>query len=119
QEALEIHFILVERFGGSEGVRDKALLESALNRPFQTFDGNQLYPTAVDKAAAIMESIVRNHPFVDGNKRTGYVLGRLLLMEDQLDISAEQDQKYEFVIGISTGNLNFEQIREWLEKNSR
>ncbi|MEP5611412.1 MAG: type II toxin-antitoxin system death-on-curing family toxin [Cyclobacteriaceae bacterium] len=118
QQALEIHSILVERFGGSDGIRDKALLESALNRPFQTFDGTELYPSAIEKAAAIMESIVKNHPFVDGNKRTGYVLGRLLLMTDQFDITAEQDQKYEFVINISTGKLDFEQIKEWIKKNS-
>jgi death-on-curing protein len=90
-----------------------------LNRPYQTFDGKELYPTPLDKAAAILESIVKNHPFTDGNKRTGYVLARLLLMNDQLDIEAEQNQKYQFVISISTGELNFEQIKEWLRKYSR
>jgi len=119
KEVLEIHAILIERFGGSNGVRDKELLDSALNRPFQTFDGKELYPTPVDKAAAILESIVKNHPFTDGNKRTGYVLARLLLMNDQLDIHAEQGQKYQFVISISTGELSYDQIREWLKKNSR
>lgn len=119
KEALEIHAILIERFGGSNGVRDKELLDSALNRPFQTFDGQELYPTPTEKAAAILESIVKNHPFVDGNKRTGYVLSRLLLMNGQLDIYAEQEQKYRFVISISTGKLSFDQIKEWLEKNSR
>ena len=74
KEALEIHAILLERFGGSSGVRDHALLDSALNRPFQTFDGNELYPSPIEKAAAMLESIVKNHPFIDGNKRTGYVL---------------------------------------------
>lgn len=119
KEVLEIHAILIERFGGSDGVRDKELLDSALNRPFQTFDGKELYPTPIDKAAAILESIVKNHPFTDGNKRTGYVLARLLLMNSQLDIRAEQDQKYQFVISISTGELSFDQIKEWLKKNSR
>lgn len=90
-----------------------------MNRPYQTFDGKELYPTPLDKAAAILESIVKNHPFTDGNKRTGYVLARLLLMNDQLDIEAEQNQKYQFVISISTGELNFEQIKEWLRKYSR
>ena len=118
-EALEIHSILIERFGGTKGLRDKALLESALNRPLQTFDGQQLYPTAIDKAAAILESIVKNHPFIDGNKRTGYVLARLILMNEHLDIKADKEQKYQFVIDISTGSLDFEQIKEWLSKNSR
>ena len=57
-EVLEIHSILIERFGGSTGVRDMQLLDSALNRPYQTFDGIELYPTPVAKAAAILESIV-------------------------------------------------------------
>jgi death on curing protein len=119
QEALEIHAILIELFGGSNGIRDKELLNSALNRPYQTFDGQELYPSPLDKAAAILESIIKNHPFVDGNKRTGYVLARLLMMSNQLNIDADQEQKYQFVISISTGELNFDQIREWLEKNSR
>lgn len=117
-EALEIHAILIERFGGSSGVRDKELLNSALNRPYQTFEGKELYPTPIDKAAAILESIVKNHPFTDGNKRTGYVLARLLLMNEQLDIYANLEQKYQLVISISKGELNFDQIREWIEKYS-
>ncbi|MFY0654674.1 MAG: type II toxin-antitoxin system death-on-curing family toxin [Cyclobacteriaceae bacterium] len=119
KEVQEIHAILIERFGGFDGVRDEELLDSALNRPFQTFDGKELYPTPIDKAAAILESIVKNHPFTDGNKRTGYVLARLLLLNEQLDIDAAQKQKYQFVISISTGELSFDQIKEWLEKNSR
>ena len=118
-EVLEIHKILIERFGGSEGVRDQELLDSALNRPYQTFDGNELYPKLIDKAAAILESIVKNHPFVDGNKRTEYVLARLLLMSEHLDIQADQEQKYQLVISISKGELSFDQIKEWLERNSR
>ncbi len=118
KEALEIHAILLERFGGSSGVRDHALLDSALNRPFQTFDGNELYPSPIEKAAAMLESIVKNHPFIDGNKRTGYVLARLCLMKERVDILADQNQKYAFVIDISTGKIGFEQIKEWLERHT-
>lgn len=114
KDALHVHSILIARFGGSDGIRDRDLLDAALNRPFQTFDGQDLYPTAVGKAAAILESIVKNHPFIDGNKRTGYVLARLLLMQAHLDIDANQKEKYEFVINISTGKLDFEQIESWL-----
>ena len=117
-EALEIHSILIERFGGSNGLRDKVLLKSALNRPLQTFDGQQLYPTTIEKAAAILESIVKNHPFIDGNKRTAYVLTRLILMNGNLDIKANKEEKYKFVIDISTSSLDFDQIVDWLRKNS-
>jgi len=72
----------------------------------------------VDKAAAILESIVKNHPFADGNKRTGYVLARLFLMNEHLDILANQEQKYCLVISIASGELNFEQIKKWLQDNS-
>jgi len=92
-EVLAIHEILIERFGGARGVRDKAALESAINRPCRTFNGQELYPETVDKAAAIFESIISNYPFVDGNKRTAYVLLRLLLKHDMLDIAATEDEK--------------------------
>lgn len=117
KEVLEIHEILIDRFGGSKGVRDKELLDSALNRPYQIFDGKELYQTPIEKAAAILESIVKNHPFTDGNKRTGYVIARLILMNNQFHILADQQQKYQFIISISTEELNFDQIKEWLENH--
>ena len=77
-----IHQILIEKFGGSHGIRDRKLLESALARPFQTFDTKDLYLTPIEKAAALLESILINHPFIDGNKRIGYVLMRLFLINN-------------------------------------
>jgi death-on-curing protein len=74
QDVLNIHNILIDKFGGSKGVRDHGSLESAINRPFATFEKHDLYPTPSAKAAAILESILINHPFLDGNKRTAYVL---------------------------------------------
>lgn len=109
-----IHNILIERFGGSKGIRDKAVLESAINRPFQTFDQKELYPTSIDKAAAIFESIISNHPFIDGNKRTAYVLMRLTLLESKLDIVAEENVKYDFVIAAAKGELKFDKIKDWI-----
>jgi len=114
-EAEEIHKILIEQFGGSQGVRDKAGLESALSRPFQTFDNKDLYPDVLSKAASLIESILNNHPFVDGNKRTGYVLLRLFLLNNGYDISATQSEKYEFVMSIASGKSSFEDIRSWLQ----
>lgn len=118
EQTLEIHSILIEQFGGSNGLRDSDLLESAIGRPYQTFDNKELYQTPIEKAAAIMESIVKNHPFVDGNKRTGYVLGRLLLMNSGMDIHASEDEKYELVIKISEGRIDYDEIKGWLNENS-
>lgn len=88
EEVLKIHKLLIDQFSGSHGVRDKSSLSSAISRPFATFDQKELYPEPIDKAAAILESIVTNHPFIDGNKRTGYVLARLMLLRSGLDIEA-------------------------------
>ncbi len=116
-EVEKIHGILIDRFGGAKGIRDKGILESAIGRPFQTFDGKDLYPDPVDKAAAIFESIVSNHPFVDGNKRTAYVVLRLILKRNQLDIKVDQDVKYDFVIKAAKGELTFAKIRAWITDN--
>jgi death on curing protein len=115
QDVLNIHNILIDKFGGSKGVRDQGSLESAINRPFATFEKHDLYPTPSDKAAAILESILINHPFIDGNKRTAYVLMRLLLLNYGFDILADQDDKYKMVISASKGDLRFDGIKNWIE----
>ncbi len=114
EDLLKIHEILINKFGGSQGIRDLNLLKSAASRPYQTFDQLNLYKSPIEKAAAIIESIIRNHPFIDGNKRTGYVIMRLILMDNGLDISANHKDKYEFVISIASGDLNYDQIKEWI-----
>ena len=98
QEAKEIHKLVIEMFGGSHGIRDYNALDSALARPFQSFDNKDLYINIIHKAASLIESFLINHPFIDGNKRTGYVLLRMFLIENGIDISANQEEKYEFVI---------------------
>lgn len=113
---LAIHRQLILSFGGSDGVRDANLLNSAINRPYLTFDKVELYPNIEDKAAAILESIVKNHPFLDGNKRTGYVLMRYLLMQNGKDIQASEDEKYQLVIDIAEGNFSIEQIKNWIKQ---
>ncbi len=115
---LTIHQLLVKLFGGSQGIRDSNLLDSALDRPLQTFDGKELHPTLIEKSTSLFESILANHPFVDGNKRTGYVLMRLLLLKNGLDINASQDEKYEFVMGVASGQTKFESIISWLENHT-
>ena len=119
EDVLKIHKLLIDQFGGSHGVRDESSLNSAINRPFTTFDQQELYPEPVDKAAAILESILTNHPFVDGNKRTGYVLARLFLLKSGLDIKATQEEKYEMVIAASKGEWKFEQIKNWVTERCK
>jgi len=116
KDAELIHQILIEKFGGSHGIRDRKLLESALARPFQTFDKKDLYQSPIEKAAALLESILINHPFIDGNKRTGYVLMRMLLINNDLDISANEEEKYKFVISVSRGTLRWAGVIKWLNE---
>lgn len=118
-EVEELHKILINKFGGAHEIRDKSTLESAIARPFQTFDGKDLYPSVIEKAASLIESILINHPFIDGNKRTGYALLRLFLLYNNLDLMASQDNKYEFVINIASGTLKYDGILSWLEKNTK
>ena len=77
----------------------------------------ELYPTPVEKATALIESIISNHPFIDGNKRFGYVAMRLLIINFGMDIKADENSKYNFVIGIANGELNFEGIKHWLNNH--
>ncbi len=116
-EVIKIHKILIDAFGGTDGVRDTGLLESALQRPYMTFDRNELYPDPIKKSAAIIESCIKNHPFVDGNKRVGYVLMRLLLLENGLDINATEEEKYEFVLNIANGFFEMNDIEKWIKSN--
>jgi death-on-curing protein len=111
---VEIHSILISKYGGLDGIRDKKLLDSAINRPFATFDGIELYDSIEEKAAAIVQSILTNHPFFDGNKRTGYVLMRLFLRLNGKDIIAAENEKYDFVISIAQGKMNIDQITKWI-----
>ena len=117
QDVLSIHRILVEQFGGIQGIRNQAGIESAIARPYSTFDGKDLYPEPEDKASAILESIIVNHPFLDGNKRTGYVLMRIILLNSGKDIIASEEDKYNFVIRIASGKLDFDSIRSWIKNH--
>ncbi len=114
EDAIRMQLVLIDRFGGSSGIRDKRLLESALMRPYQTFDSKDLYPRPSEKAAAIIESILINHPFIDGNKRFGYVAMRLTLKDYGKDIVAGEDDKYDFVIKIANGELKYDTILLWI-----
>ncbi len=119
EQALKIHTIAIEKFGGANGVRDIGGLGSALARPFQTFEGEGLYSTIFEKAAAIGESLIMNHPFIDGNKRSGYLLMEALLRYEGYKITASDEHLYNFVINISTGSISFEEIVGWLKNNTK
>ena len=117
-QLLELHSWIVRKTGGANGLRDHGTLESAINRPFATFDGVDLYPTVIEKSAAVFESILINHPFIDGNKHTELFLMRVLLAEENLEIGPTEDEKYDFTIQVAEGKLNTVQISAWIRSNS-
>jgi len=113
-DVLIIHADQISRYGGVLGVRDPGLLEAALFRP-QT--GH--YPTLIDEAAALWESLSQNHPFVDGNKRTAFAATYVFLSINGLTIIATDQDTQSFVLGLyETRQLKFERLREWLSRNT-
>jgi len=117
EEVLSIHSAMIEQYGGSHGIRDERYLESALARPFMGTMDFEYYPTPAHKAAALLESLVHNHPFIDGNKRTGYVVMRSFLNELGLDIEVSMQERYDFLHEVATGNFTFDDILEWISAN--
>jgi death-on-curing protein len=115
---ITIHELLIEKYGGIHGIRDSKGLDSAVTRPFVTFDLQELYHTPISKAAALIESLICNHPFLDGNKRIGYVMMRFFLLQNKLDIKASQTEKYDFVIKIANGQIQFDQILVWIKEKT-
>ena len=115
EEVILIHEILIKEYGGSNGIRDLDLLKSAIERPFSGFGQTEFYPTTEEKSAALLESIITNHPFIDGNKRIGYTLMRLLLLENQKDIKAGLQEKYDFIIQIASGQISYSDILIWIQ----
>lgn len=117
-EVLFYHNLSIEKYGGSKGIRDEGALESAIERPYASFAGEDLYTSPFQKAAAILESIVKNHPFVDGNKRTGFLTASALLLHNNYELIASEENAYNFVIEVASSHMDFDNIVEWIEQHS-
>ena len=112
-EVLAIHADQIERYGGSTGVRDPGLLESALYRPQTGY-----YADLIEEAAALWESLAQNHPFIDGNKRTAFAATYTFLAINDMQWSADARQTYAFVRRLyEAGTFNFEKLAPWLRRN--
>ena len=118
QDIYEFHNQLEETFILSSGVRDENLLASAVNTPFQTFMGNDLYPSIYDKAAQLCYGIVKNHPFTDGNKRTALHSMYVYLIINGFDITASQQEVENLIINVSAGNMTNVELAQWLKDNT-
>ena len=118
QDIYELHTQLEKAFILSSGVRDENLLASAVNTPFQTFMGNDLYPSIYDKAAQLCYGIANNHPFTDGNKRTALHSMYVYLIINGFDITATQQDVENLIIDIAAGNMTNTELAQWLRENT-
>ncbi|MGN6181224.1 MAG: type II toxin-antitoxin system death-on-curing family toxin [Mucilaginibacter sp.] len=117
EHVLKAHHKSIQYFGGGDGIRDEGSILAAIARPYATFDQQELYPSPSEKAAAIFESLIINHPFVDGNKRTAFILLKLLLNLHGFDVIASDDEKYKMTIAASSGEIRFDEIKLWIEEH--
>lgn len=117
-EVLIIHEILIERTGGSDGVRDITLVESALARPQQTFGGDALYTTIFEMAAALFESLIGNHAFIDGNKRIASLVALTFIGRNGHRVIASNEELTRMALDAAQGLLSIEELTRWFEENS-
>jgi len=118
EEVILIHERILEKFGGAGGLRDWNLLDSAVQRPRAAFSGKDLYPDLFTKAAALGHSLVLNHPFVDGNKRTAWEAMHTFIEENGYSLRAEPNEIVELMLRIEDKSLGVEQIAAWLKERS-
>ena len=115
QQVILLHRDVIAQSGVSPEIRDEGLLESALNAPFQTFAGIELYPTIIDKAAQLGYSLIKNHAFVDGNKRIGTHVMLIFLMLNGIDVDYEGEELTRLILGVAAGEISSEQLLAWLQ----
>lgn len=116
-EVLEIHGRLMGESGGLSGVRDRGLLESAVAQPRMGFGGQDLYPTILEKAAALAFSLICNHPFLDGNKRIGHAAMEVFLICNGFEIQATVDDQEAVILSVAAGEMGRETFTQWLQQH--
>lgn len=115
RQVLMLHSALIQKSGGIDGVRDEALLDSALNAPFQTFAEQDLYPTVLEKAARLGYGLISNHPFLDGNKRIGTHAMLVLLALNGFELVYQDEDLIETILSVASGTLDYEELLRWLQ----
>lgn len=116
-EVIWLHERVIARSGGGAGIRDRGSLDACLNQPRMTFGGQDLYPSLPDKAAALAFSLVRNHPFVDGNKRIGFASLEVFLKRNGHELEIEVDDGEVTFLALAAGELSREQLVEWITQH--
>lgn len=116
-QVLALHKRILAEFGGLAGLRDRGALEAAVERPCMTFAGHELYPDIPAKAAALMHSLVCNHPFIDGNKRVGAAAAELFARANDLTLAADDDALFDVTMALANGRVSIEELTIWFRMN--
>ena len=119
KEVLRIHYVVVKQFGGRQGIRELSLVESAVARPQAAYGVVEAYPDLFTKASALFYSLIKNHGFIDGNKRTAVIACAIFLKRNNYEFIVSQNELVEFTITIASGDLAESKICEWLKKHSQ
>jgi len=119
EQVLTAHAELIKRYGGNQGVRDRGLLESAVFRPQASAFGQEAYPTLFEKCAVLGYSLIQNHPFLDGNKRTGFAAMHLMLLINGYDLTSTATEEVEMTKNVASGKMYESEITLWLREHSR
>ncbi len=116
EDVISIHALSIKRYGGVTGIRDKGLLDSALAQPQQTFDGKELYPSLAEKAARYAYGIVNNHPFADGNKRTGAAVLATFLRANGMRFKPQLADMQQVVLAVADGSMGYDELAAWVDR---
>ena len=119
EQAIRLHEVMAEMTGGDAGIRDIALLDSALSSAYQTFGGEELYPTLEEKAARLGFSLISNHPFVDGNKRIGMYVLLTFLETNGIKLRPTNAEVARVGLAIAAGEMKYEELLEWILENEK
>ena len=117
-EVLDLHARLITQSGGAAEICDLGALESAVAQPRASFAGQDLYETAVEKAAALGHALISNHPFIDGNKRVGHAAMEIFLLLNGIEIVASVDESEALILAVAAGEVSREQLTGWLRQHT-
>lgn len=114
EQVLKLHASLIKATGGSDGIRDEGMLDLALNNPFQSFDGKELYPSVQAKAARLCFGLVKNHAMLDGNKRLGTHVMLVFLALNGYELSYTQKELSDVILALASGDIGEKEILQWI-----
>ncbi|MBQ2763439.1 MAG: type II toxin-antitoxin system death-on-curing family toxin [Firmicutes bacterium] len=117
EKVLLLHQLIAEETGGSIGVRDIGLLESALENAFSSYDGVEFYPTKEEKGARLGYTLISNHAFVDGNKRIGMYVMLTFLEVNGIEMTCTNEDVVEAGLGVASGKMGYEELLEWVREH--